>query len=86
MYSSIMDLQHPMQGPLLCPIIQHLPTYDDKGTWEMPNVYTETYMKSNWSKTEFFKIKARKFLYSMTEVANSWRLNLLGCDAVSMDK
>jgi hypothetical protein len=29
---------------------------NDEGGWEMPKVYTETYMKSNWSKTEVFKL------------------------------
>jgi hypothetical protein len=29
----------------------------DEGGWEMPKVYTDSYMKSNWSKTEIFKNK-----------------------------
>ena len=30
--------------------------YDDEGWREMPKVCTETYMKSDWSVTEMFKI------------------------------
>jgi hypothetical protein len=46
-----------MQIPLVCPIMHHSHCYNDEGGWEMPKVYTETYMESNWSETEMFKIK-----------------------------
>ena len=47
---------HPVQIPLLPPII-HRAQYYDEGGWEMPKVYTETDMESNRSETEMFKIK-----------------------------
>jgi len=46
-----------MQSPLLRPIIHHAHYYNDEGKWEMPKVYSQTYMKSNWSEIEMFKIK-----------------------------
>ena len=46
-----------MQSPLLRPIIHRAHYYDDEGGWEIPKVYTETYMKSNWNETEMFKVK-----------------------------
>jgi len=54
--NSYFALPHTMRIPLLHPIVHRAHYYDDGG-WEMPKVYTETYMKSNWSETEMFKIK-----------------------------
>jgi hypothetical protein len=52
--------------------------YNDEGGWEIPKVCTDTYMKSNWSETEMFKIKEWRFLYDMTEISNSWKLKSTG--------
>ena len=53
----ILECHHPMQIPLLLPIIHCAHYHDFEGGLEMLKVYTENYMKSNWSKTEMFKIK-----------------------------
>jgi hypothetical protein len=55
--TSIMDYHHPMQSPLLRPIIQHkLTIMTVRMDLEMPNFHNKTYMKGNWRKTEMFKI------------------------------
>ena len=46
-----------MQIRSLCPIIHRAHYCDDEGGWEMPKIYTETDMKSNWSETEMSKIE-----------------------------
>jgi hypothetical protein len=44
--------------------------YNDEGGWEIPRVYTDTYMKSNWSETEICKINEWWFLYDMTDISD----------------
>jgi hypothetical protein len=55
--TAILECHQPMQIPLLHPIIPRAHYYDDEGGWEMPKIYTELCMKSNWSETEMFRIK-----------------------------
>ena len=66
-----------MQSLLRHPIIHHAHYYDDEDGWEMPKVYTETYMESNWSETEMFKIKEGKFQYGKTEISDKeWKIKI----------
>ena len=70
---------HPMQIPLLRPIIHRARYYDVEGGWEMPKVYTENYMKSNWSKTEMFKLSnKRSYMVRLKYQTGIWKLKSTG--------